>query len=259
MNLMKRKLRRLFLKIKKIYYSSLKIKIVKGYYQIKLYSNWGDSTFNSYFFGFYEDEIKNIINQIKKPFVFFDIGANQGLYTILALQNKKCLNVFSFEPVKKTFFLLEKNIKANFSNQFMINKSNLLNYAISDSISKKLIFIPKYSSGKASLNTSREIQSSYKEIIDTVNFDWMNENIKIEENCDVFLKIDVEGHEEIVIKELLKTKFHKSIKYIIFEKHDDWKFIPYSGIENFLIQKGYDIERLQKNKNKKYDLMAIKK
>ena len=57
----------------------------------------------------------------------------------------------------------------------------------------------------------------------------------------------------------MKTKFYKSIKYIIFEKHDDWSFIPYSRIENFLIQQGYNIKRIQKNKNKKYDLMAIKK
>ena len=74
-----------------------------------------------------------------------------------------------------------------------------------------------------------------------------------------FLKIYVEGHEEIVIKELLKTKFKKSIKYIIFEKHEDWKFMTYSGIENFLIQEGYDIERLQKKISKKYDLIATKK
>ena len=81
----------------------------------------------------------------------------------------------------------------------------------------------------------------------------------MEGNCDVFLKIDVEGHEEIVIKELFKTKFYKRIKYIIFEKHDDWSFISYSRIENFLIQAGYDCERLQKNKNKKYDLIVTKK
>ena len=30
-------------------------------------------------FDFMKMKIKNIINQIKKPFVFFDIGANQGL------------------------------------------------------------------------------------------------------------------------------------------------------------------------------------
>ena len=44
----------------------------------------------------------------------------------------------------------------------------------------------------------------------------------------------------------MKTKFHKSIKYIIFEKHDDWKFMPYYGIENFFIQEGYDIWLLPK-------------
>ena len=258
MHKIKRKLKNLFLKIKKFFYLIFKIKIVEGYYKVKLYSNWNDSTFNSYFFGFYGDDIKNIINELKKPFIFFDIGANQGLFSLLALKNKECLKLYSFEPVKKTFSLLERNIDANFLNKCLKRKSKLFNYAISDSINKKEIFIPKNSSGKASLNSFRKTESGEKEKIDTVNFDWLNENIKIEENCDVFLKIDVEGYEDIVIKELMKTKFYKNIKYIIFEKHDDWSFISYSRIENFLIQQGYNIKRVQKNKNKKYDLIATK-
>ena len=72
----------------KIIYRNFKTNIVRGYYQVDLYSNWEDTTFNSYFFGYYEDDLKNQINKLNNPFIFFDIGANQGLYTLLALKNK---------------------------------------------------------------------------------------------------------------------------------------------------------------------------
>ena len=255
----KRKFKSLFYKIKKFIYRNFKTNIVRGYYQVDLYSNWEDTTFNSYFFGYYEDDLKNQINKLNNPFIFFDIGANQGLYTLLALKNKNCLKVYSFEPVKKTFSFFKKNINANYSNELINQKCNIFKCAISKFNEKKEIFIPQNSSGKASLSDSRKMEKSSKEIIDTVNNDWLNKTCKIDKNCDIFLKIDVEGYEEIVIRELLITNFSKSIKYIIFEKHDDWDFISYSNIENFLKEEGFNVERLQRNSNKKYDVLCTRR
>ena len=53
----------------------------------------------------------------------FDVGANNGSYSLLARKiNKKCL-IFAFEPVPKTFIDLKKNV----SNNSLINSFKLIN------------------------------------------------------------------------------------------------------------------------------------
>ncbi len=44
---------------------------------------------------------------------FFDIGANQGLYAILAARNPVCTGIYAFEPVPTTAALLRRNASLN--------------------------------------------------------------------------------------------------------------------------------------------------
>jgi FkbM family methyltransferase len=68
-----------------------------------------------YFFGSFEpQETHTFRNLIGPGMTVFDIGANIGLYTLIAakaLRNQG--QVFSFEPSGETFALLERNIKRN--------------------------------------------------------------------------------------------------------------------------------------------------
>ena len=56
---------------------------------------------------FYSDRLK----KEKNKFLFIDIGANQGLYSIIAAKNKKNIKSYAFEPIKTTYDLLKKILK----------------------------------------------------------------------------------------------------------------------------------------------------
>ena len=59
-------------------------------------------------------ELEFILRMLRPGMTFFDVGANSGLYSILA--GKKMAegcSIFAFEPCPSTFTLLEKNILSN--------------------------------------------------------------------------------------------------------------------------------------------------
>ena len=58
----------------------------------------------------YED-FKNVLSLLKNIKTFVDIGAHKGLYTDLILKEFPNSKGFLFEPDKKSFNLLKKNIK----------------------------------------------------------------------------------------------------------------------------------------------------
>jgi hypothetical protein len=61
----------------------------------------------------------------------------------------------------------------------------------------------------------------------------------------IFVKIDVEGFEEIVIKELFKCNFHQQLVEIYFEYSPDWssmtQITKILNRNNFVIQDDVDI------------------
>jgi FkbM family methyltransferase len=66
-------------------------------------------------FGSYEEkELQVILQIVPKHGNFLDIGANIGWYSLIIAKFYKKLKVHSFEPIKKTYNFLLKNIKCNF-------------------------------------------------------------------------------------------------------------------------------------------------
>ena len=47
------------------------------------------------------------------PFVFIDIGANMGLFSLVAARRAACERVVAVEPIPETATLLERNIALN--------------------------------------------------------------------------------------------------------------------------------------------------
>ena len=124
----KRRLIIRFWLIKFIIFKFFKWKVVNSYYGVKLNANYDDATFKFYMIGSYGDDYWKHISDKTQPFIFLDIGANQGLYTLCALMNKNCISCFSFEPVSKTFALLRKNVTVN----DLSTKCHLVNKAITN-------------------------------------------------------------------------------------------------------------------------------
>ena len=74
----------------------IKPNITKSAYGVKLHSKWGDATFNLCLSGTYGYFFSDFLNNIEKPYSFLDIGANQGIYSLVASKNKN---------IKKNLFL----------------------------------------------------------------------------------------------------------------------------------------------------------
>ena len=240
----------LFWNIKLYLLSFFSIKKVLSRYGIKLYSDFNDLTFRFYYLGsygfFYSDFIKNYSLQ----FTFIDLGSNKGLYSILAAKNSNCEKIFSFEPIPKTYEFLKKNVDLN----NVENKCDLLNFAISDSCgASEMHFNPNHS-GSASLFSQLNHQRLDLVKVETVNYEFLD-SLCSSKCKNYLLKVDVEGAEMLVLKEIFKCQFSKFITNIYYEVNIFWFHIP--EIEKFLKKRGFNHFKKIGNGNH-YDIMATK-
>ncbi len=131
--------------------------------------------------------------------VIFDIGANTGIYSLVAKSLNPKAQTFAFEPVKRVFEKLE------FNNQLNGYDINCYESAASDSDGTATIFdtptehVYSVTVGK-NLNTSDT--SVIPTTIKTIRLDTLIEKLKIPK-VDL-IKIDVETHEAEVLKGLGK-------------------------------------------------------
>ena len=206
--------------------------------------NWSDNTFIFCYFGSYGKYLSNILETYNKNYVFLDIGANQGLYSLISAKSNYCINVLSYEPVCSTFKLLNENIKKNLFNEKIIS----INAGISSENKEAKIFYNKNHSGEASLANNASTNS---ETIKLINHSVLNK--QIENDHDLIVKIDVEGHEEVVIKELCKLNKISNIAIIVYEIDERWT--NHINIKNTLIREGFiSFEKIGSGKH--YDIVA---
>ena len=193
--------KKVYFKLKYLFFSLKKNEIyfLKTYYSVKMFSNFGDNTFKFCFRGDYGDFLSNYLRNLDSNFVFVDIGANQGLYSVISGKNSFCKKVYAVEPQKKIVKILEKNLIAN-----RINEYEIIPYALSNKKSRINLFSFDNHSGKSTLQSQINKSSIRIEEIETIDSNLIEYIFDLNENY--ILKIDVEGHEEVVIKELLKIK-----------------------------------------------------
>ena len=154
---------------------------------------------NIYFVGAYERAELNLLNRhLSENSVFVDIGANFGLYSLVASQ--KITNsgkIICFEPFPKNYAALKKNISLN-----GISYITSENIALGDKKDELSLY---YQPTEKNLGmVSANFMENSKTIeVDVMSFDeYVNENgiDKID-----FIKIDVEGFENQVIMGMKKT------------------------------------------------------
>lgn len=183
-------IKRFFLKsyakfLYKYFNKSIKLKSV---YNINLLFN-DDSTFSYSLDGAYSNLIIEQIKKLNKGDLFIDIGANQGLFSILS--SKAGAKVLSFEPSSSIFSILLKNLDIN-----RCKNIYPMNLAVFNELTEKCLFTYDKKSGKSYVTDNNNNNN-----ILTVNRDFFKiiKNIEFN-NC--IIKIDVEGSEYIVLREL---------------------------------------------------------
>lgn len=146
-------------------------------------------------FGWEQTSLRLWIDLVKKSSVIVDIGANSGIYSIVAstLNNGAC--VYSFEPVPRTRKLFEKNINLNSSSNI-----HLSDFAVSNQIGKAVFHdVDAAYQYSASLNSDmlKNVTNAieYEVNVTTLDHELLGKETKID-----LIKLDVEMHEPEAIE-----------------------------------------------------------
>ncbi|HSG33676.1 MAG TPA: FkbM family methyltransferase [Sphingomonadaceae bacterium] len=185
-------------------------------YGVPMVSNFGDKTFRYCFYGTYGKHLSNYLDAIDRPFAFVDIGANQGLFTLIAGRNRQCCRLVAMEPVKRTFGYLEANVALN----RLGDRAKLLNAALSDASGTAEIAIKPNHSGVASIAGGRSLDDWPTETIALMSIAELDQHLP--DDREIVVKVDVEGHEPVVIAELLKSRHLARISGIFYEMDERW-------------------------------------
>ena len=182
-----------------------------------------------------EPETLDWIDQInQKDSIFYDIGANVGIFTLVASKNKNIKGIYSFEPLFSNFYALSQNIIINKADQV-----SAFNIALSNR------------NEITNLNChSIDFGAALNGIIDNKNYKGqefkVNNVIPVQSYClnffvDTFklpkpthLKIDVDGKELNVVKGV--SDLFKTCHEILIEVCEDYH---YSEITSYIEKYGF--------------------
>ena len=209
--------------------------------------------------GNYELSLINLIKKISKDYrynqFFFDIGANIGLISCQCGNNFK--EVYLFEPNPDCFKILDVNINI-IDKKF---KSFLFNFALGVENKNISLNIPHHNWGGAFINDQNNIYDD-KMLTEKDGYyffdkkNYLKKKIKVRKTKEILskiffnlskkkltkgiIKLDVEGYEVAIIKELAKVLPKNFQLFIIFEnfKNDlDMSFIKAKFQRNIKIYK----------------------
>ncbi len=180
-------------------------------YGVWLKNNFDDRTFILALVG-YRNGLDKILLKIKVPTIFIDIGANQGIFSLIAAKNPHIIEIHSFEPNTLIFEKLHENVIFN-----QIFNVKLHRVAISKIYGRVSFSAPNNHSGLGKISSKKTAH-----VVKSVNKKYLN-NIFKNNTYEVFIKIDVEGLEFEVLCELLDSRLNLNIRNIYLEFNPKYK------------------------------------
>jgi FkbM family methyltransferase len=145
--------------------------------------------------GFEKESIKLWIKLCRKSDVILDIGANTGIYSLIAKSVNPSAVVHAFEPVQRVFSKLKDNISLN---RYEINA---VDFAVSDSDGEAIIYDTD-TEHTYSVTVNHNLRNPDSKVIETkIKTITLDSFIKEKglKKIDL-IKIDVETHEPEVLK-----------------------------------------------------------
>jgi len=228
---------------------------VSTIYGPRMTSQFDDRTFVFSAQGAYGFVLSDFLHGLRQPFFFLDIGANQGLYSLIAAANPKCKKAIAFEPVRRSHGLLQDNIRLNkFGNVVPVNA------AVSDRDGSLEISVEPGHSGTASLNhrLARGVTQSISCMsAESISRLLENELAGVRANPSqaplIIVKIDTEGHEPTVLEQLKRTSVWPRVGVIFFEVDERW--FSGAGVIAALEEHGFKVAYRSPNAREHYDVM----
>lgn len=205
----------------KLYFRNLyfnrKIYIFKNEKKLFSIRKFGDSTSgrakNIYIS---EPDTINWINSFKKRSSFLDVGANIGIYSLYAaklLQTK----VISVEPECHNFFMLNLNIIDNSMHKII----KAYPIALNDKFKIDNLYLSNIKFGGSGHNFGASLDQNKKKFKNShiqgsiaLSVDQLLSEIKFKPN---YIKIDVDGNEDKIVRGMKKTLKLNNLKSILIE------------------------------------------
>jgi len=200
-----------------------------------------------------EPETLSWIDKFENDSVFWDIGANIGLYSCYAAKKKNC-KVYAFEPSVFNLHLLAKNIWLN----NLVEKITIFPLPLTDKINEDIFKMSSIEPGGANSTFSENYDYKGDENEEIFSFSVIGVPAdKIADFLNIpkptYVKLDVDGIEHLIIKGGLNSlKFAKSILVEIDEKFEGRS----KGVEKHLLNLGFKFQekrQLENLKGTKYE------
>ena len=168
------------------------------------------------------------IDSFNSEDVFWDIGANVGVYSLYAAFRVGC-KVFSFEPVYHNYNILNRNIAINNMGE------NITAYCFSlhDKFEIDKIHLRNLYSGSSGSDFSiKSNETSFSQGSLGFPIDDLVDHIAFPNH----IKIDVDGNEKFIVKGMSKTLSNDNLKSVLIEINQS-----YESIIDIFKEKGYKI------------------
>ena len=186
-----------------------------------------------------EPETLEWIDTFKKKSVFWDIGANIGLYSCYAVKRADC-QVYAFEPSVFNLELLAKNINLN----SLSEKIAIISFPLFDSLAVKPFYMTSDEWGGAQSNFGESV--NYEGLPMSSVFQYNTPGMSIDQTVSLlnlekpnYIKIDVDGIEHLILKGATNTL--QNVESLLIEVNDN--FIKQaSDVKKYLTEAGFKLK-----------------
>lgn len=151
--------------------------------------------------GTFEQPLPLLLSTVvsKSDGAFLDVGANSGVYTVLASQARQSVKIISFEPLPACIEVLERNIAVN----NISSRVNLHRFALSDEAGTATLYLPDPSHGL--LESSASLEADFQPHLKSIEVERHTlDELSIAEPISV-MKVDIEGHEPAFLRGAAST------------------------------------------------------
>ena len=174
-----------------------------------------------------------IDDNINKDSIFWDIGANIGLYSIYAAKTKNC-SVYSFEPSVFNLELLSRNIYSN----GLVEKITILPFPLTSSMEFSKLNLTTTTWGGAISSFGQNAIGHDGKIIKK-RFEFKTIGLTIDSTVNLlnvpnpnYIKMDVDGIEHLILCGGINVL--KTVKSVLIEINDDFQELGISNSMRFL-------------------------
>ena len=191
-----------------------------------------------------EPETLEWIDTFKKNSIFWDIGANIGLYSCYAVKRANC-QVYAFEPSVFNLELLAKNIHSN----SLSDKITIIPFPLFDNLAVKPFYMTSKEWGGAQSNFGESVNYEGKTMSSVFKYNTVG--MSIDQTVSLlnldqpnYIKMDVDGIEHLILKGAINTI--QNAESLLIEVNDNY-LKQASDVKKYLTQAGFKLKHKKRS------------